>query len=244
MSFIEGLPRPFGRIVIALLAVPVVLVAVNLVALVLRRIGLAGPVPVPLNIGHEASLLSWYVYGLWAILVVALLIAWRRHGRPVLLALAAIAALLTVDDVLELHEQLGDVLAPWFPPRAGLESDDLGELAAWAGYALVVLPVLVIAILRDDRGGRAWGLLFAGLFALLAVFGIAFDMLHAAVGSLSLGPLAAPARWFFGLAEDGGEAATIAVMCACGLVAARPGTLPKPRLPWAVMPAFLSPRRA
>jgi hypothetical protein len=234
MSFVEGLPRPFGRIVIVLLAVPVVLVAANLLALLLRRIGLAGPVPVPLNIGHEASLLSWYVYGLWAILVVALLIAWRRHGRPVLLALAAIAALLTVDDVLELHEQLGDVLAPWFPPRAGLESDDLGELAAWAGYALVVLPLLVLAILRDDRSGRAWGLLFAALFALLAVFGIVFDVLHAAVGGLPLGLLRAPVRWFFSLAEDGGEAATIAVMCACGLMAAKRRPLCSPHLPWMV----------
>lgn len=191
------------------------------IVLVLRFYERIADVPPPLDIQAPGSLASLYLYGKWVVAGGAMRLAWRRTGEGMFLALAAVLALLLLDDAGEIHERLGDgLVAPLgLVPVGGLGAGDVGELLVFGALALVCGAILLAGIATSGRLGWTVGLVFAALFALLALFGIAADALHAIVLSRGfdtdrLGHLM---RLGLDVAEDGGELFVGSLICAFAL---------------------------
>lgn len=94
-------------------------------------------------------------------------------------AWALLLFVVVVDDLFQLHEELGEYLvgALSLQPAMGLRAEDFGELVTWAVLGLLVLGPVVVGHWRADVWGRrqSWG--FVGILILLAVFAIGVDML-------------------------------------------------------------------
>ena len=116
-----------------------------------------------------------------AVVVLLVVAVFRRTLVHAAWALAF--AGLFLDDFLQVHERLGAVLAArWgLPAVAGLRSVDLGEVLVWAGEALVLGVVVVVATVLSDGRGRRDSLVLFGCMVVIAVFGVGVDQLHSVV---------------------------------------------------------------
>ena len=112
--------------------------------------------------------------------VVMLVFVARLRRAAIYLAWALILTAALLDDHLMLHELWGAAIAArWgLPEVAGLRPQDLGELAVWAGLALVLGAVLIIAHLRAAPGDRRRSMILLALMGLLAIFAVVVDMAH------------------------------------------------------------------
>lgn len=158
----------------------------------------------------------------------AILIALAFSYRSLLLAAwGAVLLLIKVDDLFQIHEQVGEV----FVVKLGLEGgfglrpQDFGELLAWAILGTVALLVLLIGHIRTGPWERRQSLFFAGILALLAVFAVGVDMLHIIVHD-RLSYLALHAVT---LAETAGEIIPMSLFLALAIkLAVAPHTKSKP----------------
>lgn len=107
-------------------------------------------------------------------------LSWRRRSDPVYGAWAAVLTLVALDDMLELHESGGRLLATWLsiPPTLGLRPYEVGELLAWITMAGALATFLVAGHLRSTRVGRRDSVRLGALVALIAVFGVVVDLGH------------------------------------------------------------------
>lgn len=114
-----------------------------------------------------------------ATVVVLLVVAVVRRGL-VHAAWALAFAGLFLDDFLQVHERLGSALAgSWgLPAVAGLRSVDVGEIVVWAGEAVLLGLVVVIATMGSDGTGRRDSLVLLGCMVVIAVFGVGVDQVH------------------------------------------------------------------
>lgn len=116
-----------------------------------------------------------------AVVVLLVVAVFRRTLVHAAWALALTG--LFLDDFLQVHERLGAVLAArWgLPAVAGLRSVDLGEVLVWAGEALVLGVVVVVATVLSDGRGRRDSLVLFGCTVVIAVFGVGVDQAHIAL---------------------------------------------------------------
>ena len=86
----------------------------------------------------QAGLCAWFLYR-----------AFRVSGVRIFAAFAALFAFIVLDDALNYHEKMGDLVAATglMPEIGGLAADDLGELVAW-GLAGLVFLVPILGALR------------------------------------------------------------------------------------------------
>jgi hypothetical protein len=154
-----------------------------------------------------------YIKIYWIVLTLAAL--WWRTRALVYVAWIAVFGYLLLDDAGQIHERGGELIAArWgYSEMLGLRGVDFGELTVTAAAGLLLLGLLVIGYWRSGRGARNASMDFVVLLALLALFGVVFDMLHQIVGDNRVGDL-------FVIAEDGGEMLVISVACvyAAGLL--------------------------
>lgn len=162
-------------------------------------------IPPILNIALDWSFAEIVSYGKWVAAVALLIVIYRRTGLPVYLGFATLFAVVTIDDSAQLHERIGATLANIYP---GLITQDGGELIAFAGIAVFILPVLAITTLRSGKPGRSVAVCLTGLVAILAIFGIFVDALHLVLPRLPYLPQ------FLDLVEDGGEMITGSIIVA------------------------------
>ncbi|MGG5807806.1 hypothetical protein [Falsiroseomonas sp. CW058] len=151
--------------------------------------------------------------------VVALGLCARRSGAPVYGALAFVFAAALADNALMLHERAGSLLAPALMPAAGLfqaAPQAFGELGFFAVLGGLALLLLAAGFRRSAAPHRRAGAGFVVLLALLAGFGVALDLLHAALG----GQRRAFDR-VLGTVEDGGELVVLSAACALAVALAR-----------------------
>lgn len=141
----------------------------------------------------------------WIVLLMGLL-AWRR-GSLLAAGFALLFAFLLVDDYASLHEQWGEQLATaWdLPAMWMLQPYDFGELIVFFSYAAITGPLLLLGYRFADARDRLllWDLF--RLLALLAVFAVGVDVLHA----LSLPELISN---LIGAFEDGGEMIVVSLL--------------------------------
>ena len=104
------------------------------------------------------------------------------------------------DDFFQIHEKVGETLANFLqlPPAFGLRPQDFGELAAYGFFGLIFVLLIGLAHYRSDPETQRVSRRIVVLVALLAVFGIVFDMLEISVNHPVLGPI-------MGIFDDGGE---------------------------------------
>ena len=112
--------------------------------------------------------------------VVVLLVAAISRRGPVYAAWAAAFAGLFLDDFLQLHETWGARLSvAWeLPTVLGLRAQDLGELIVWAGEAVVLGLIVVVATVFSSARGRRDSAVLFGCMVIIAVFGVGVDQAH------------------------------------------------------------------
>ncbi|WP_170477272.1 hypothetical protein [Ruegeria arenilitoris] len=119
--------------------------------------------------------------GLWMILKLGLasFVLWRTKGPARWVALAI--SLLFLDDALEIHEAIGDIVAGLnvFPQFAGVEADDVGELFAAVCIAIPVFGSLWFAFRRASGELRKAIFQFTCFVIALGAVGVGLDFLHA-----------------------------------------------------------------
>jgi hypothetical protein len=125
---------------------------------------------------------------------------WKARRQALYVALACLYVIILADDALCLHEAGGELLYAWIAANTslGVHIQDLGELVTWASLAAIAIPGLAHAWRQSHPKDRRIGFGFIACLALLAVFAVGVDMLHAI----------APTHLVFkliGAVEDGGE---------------------------------------
>jgi hypothetical protein len=149
-----------------------------------------------------------YIKGLWVVMLLLLLA--RDKSRFMYVSWSILFLYLMVDDCLGIHERLGIFIADRleFHSRFGLRPQDFGELVV---LVLFVTPCLAIVGAAHYLSGTAARKISRHLFAMLALlvfFGVAVDMVPAAVkhGHHVLCPMV-------GVVEDGGEMLVMSFIC-------------------------------
>lgn len=199
----EGAPPPHAPTLLLLLATDALLIAAHIVSgLVLPR------VPDALNVARDLSLAEWVGYGKWLAAVWLLGIAWSRGRAHVLAAIAILLAVMLADDALQIHERGGALFAPALAPVGPLSAQDLGELAVFACFGAILLPLLVAGYLATPAADRATACRLFSALALFVLFGVGVDALHPLFEPLPFGEQVAH------IFEDGGEMAVASLIVA------------------------------
>lgn len=141
----------------------------------------------------KAAVAAWLVYQVF-----------RRTQLSVYLAWAVTFVTIGLDDLMEIHENLGLKVARAvdLPEVAGLRGQDLGELLVWAGLGVPLLLAIAWTLRSADRRGRYDSVAFFLLIGILVFFAAGLDALHMS-GSDDVTTM-----WdvtVTGVLEDGGE---------------------------------------
>ncbi len=147
----------------------------------------------------------------------ALFFCYGRTREPVFAALGFALALVVLDEGVRYHELTGTAIRNYLAlsPALGVRPQDLGELMAWAMLGSVAAVALAAGFRHSGQQARRIALLFLALFAVLAFFGIVVDMLHIVFGGAFRG-----AKRLGTVIEDGGEMATLSLICTAAVAAA------------------------
>lgn len=152
---------------------------------------------------HDGSYIEiWGHIQLFAAAIVLGALAYFH--RSFLLGAWAFGLMVVVaDDLLTIHEELGEFLAHVLnmPAIMGLRSEDFGEMATWALLAVVVVVPLIVGYTRAGAWERAQNKTLLVIMSLLVVFALGLDMFSIIVGNYVPGPVQAVVA----LAETTGE---------------------------------------
>lgn len=142
-----------------------------------------------------------------AIAGLLLSVGWRNRA-PVFILWAALFTYLLFDDLLELHERLGYLIAVQFdfPAILNLRPRDLGEVTVSLSVATAFLVTMLAFTRRRPPPWQESSLDLGCLLALLGFFGVVIDTIHVAVEGVHLRGLT--------LVEDGGEMLTMSAILA------------------------------
>lgn len=168
-----------------------------------------------LDIQRDRSIPEFFMYGKWAICVLACLFCFARDRSPLYLAWSALFAYFLLDDSFQIHEQFGALLveALHLPPALLLRAQDFGELAASAGAGTILFGIMAAAYATAGAAqepSKAFSRYQLGWVAVLLFFGVLVDMLHVQIRSLEIDTLTEMA----GVLEDAGEMAAASVLMA------------------------------
>lgn len=150
----------------------------------------------------------------WAVILLG--VAAVRLRAPLLALFAISSAYLLVDDYFLVHEGMGVVVAGWMggePGGSGM-TVHLGEALYLGAVGVVVVTSFAIAYRAARPDVRRIARTLAALFAVLVVFGVVVDLLHALVA----GPTVVDAA--FTAVEDGGVVAAMSLIVAFGFALA------------------------
>lgn len=155
----------------------------------------------------------------------AILAVLARSYRSFLLGAWGFALfVVVVDDLFQIHEDVGEVFAEMFGFNAafGLRPEDFGELLTWAVLGVLVLVPLVIGYVKAGAWERRQSWIFVAILILLAVFAIGLDML----AIMLQGHVPGPVLRAVALAETAGEIIPMSLFLAFTIkLALAPGRL-------------------
>lgn len=155
----------------------------------------------------DRSVPEFFQYAKLGVLVVLGLLMFRAVGHRAYLVFAGVVSLLLFDDALRLHEQTGRWWVALFDLQAvgGLQAKDVGEVVSITLIAGVVGLLMIWSYWRSGRREHRFWHLVLMMFAVLAVFGVVGDVLHAMTNK---GAVEVAAAVF----EDGGEMAAVSAL--------------------------------
>ena len=146
--------------------------------------------------------------------VLLLSIAWQVRSAGYLVW-AFFFGYLLMDDMLQIHENGGELIAEYlnFASGFGLRAKDLGELTVTLAVATVLFLALGLTYWRGTSRFRKVSMDILLLLVGLAFFGVVMDMLHVMLYNVEeLGSLARILGEAAGLIEDGGEMLVMSLM--------------------------------
>ncbi|MEQ9314588.1 MAG: hypothetical protein RLN72_01985 [Henriciella sp.] len=207
----------FKRIVLALVAIDLGLIFINIIIAGLRGSGLiSGNIDAWL-VFHETSIGSYFTYIKWAILVVTLAaIALRNHGASIQLVLAALFLYILLDDTLQMHEFYGALIASslGLTTTLAVPAEDLGQLIFLTGVGAMFAVLAVIAFFVSARIWRQVAISFFAALLGLAFFGVGVDVIHSMTNSLPPGQIQKMLDVGLAIFEDGGEMIFASILAA------------------------------
>lgn len=177
--------------------------------------GLEGiPFPVWFDITQEFSFGEIWEYCLTGAAAVFLLWKFRKFREPILATLGWVFAWLTLDNMLALHEQSGQLLAPLFSfaSATSARAQDFGEIATFLLVGGVILAAVIFSIPRSSENANIQSFAVVILLACGAGFGVVVDFAHQFFQNVS--PLV---RGILSLVEDGGELVLISTSAALAI---------------------------
>ena len=154
-----------------------------------------------------------YVKEFWC--TILLLLVARQVRSAAYLVWALFFGFLLADDMLQIHEKGGELIAAHlnFVSGLGLRARDLGELTVTFAVAIVLFLALGLTYWHGAARFRRVSIDLLLLLLGLAFFGIAMDMLHVMIYNVEqLGNLASTLGEAIGLIEDGGEMLVMSLM--------------------------------
>ncbi|MFE5670681.1 hypothetical protein ACFQ58_03630 [Agromyces sp. NPDC056523] len=156
-----------------------------------------------------------------------LVVAGVRRRSPAPLVFAAFSLYLLADDYFRVHEQVGTAFGIWFDREVvylqGLATH-LGEALFLLGVGAVVITTFVVTYRTAGAAARRMARILAALYAALAIFGFAVDVVHAPfIDEPIIDPI-------FIAIEDGGEIAVASLIVVHALALAF-GPLARPDEP-------------
>lgn len=140
---------------------------------------------------------------------VSLLTLWvfRRTAAPIYLALSFLFAWVFIDDAFQLHEAFGASMTPMFFSSVGL-----AEAVFLSFICAVSVAILHFTALNSEAHHLRRAAIFIVPLLVLAFFGGAVDLVHAAIGAPFKG-----VNLVFTVIEDGGELAAMSLACALAI---------------------------
>lgn len=146
-----------------------------------------------------------YIKAFWLLTMFVWLAVAARQASY--LSWAAVFGYLGLDDLMEIHEEVGNSLAVTYELSGmlGQRPRDIGELIVFAVAGGVLLILLGIAWLLGNETFRERSKTLVKLSALLAFFGIFMDAVHIIFLDSALNE-------FFAIVEDGGEMVVLSVI--------------------------------
>lgn len=129
-------------------------------------------------ISQDGSFGEYLEYSLTASCAVLLFLLWRRTGMLVYLTSAILFVYLTIDNSIELHEQLGLAVGSEGGSFMGLPiaANHLVETGLFGLVGLIWLAGMVAALRHADRRAASYSLLIAACIIMAAVFGVVVDL--------------------------------------------------------------------
>lgn len=147
-----------------------------------------------------------YLKAFWLVLLFGWIVLATREKAY--LVWAAVFGYLGLDDLMEIHEEVGNDLAIRyeFTEFLGQRPRDLGEMIIFGVAGAVLLLFLAVAYWRGSETFRRRSKTLVGLSALLIFFGVGVDAVHIIfLETAGDDPL--------GVIEDGGEMIVLSIVC-------------------------------
>jgi hypothetical protein len=168
-----------------------------------------------------------YIKEYWSALLLAFLAV--RNRSILYLILSLLFFYLLLDDAIQIHETLGELVSTKFGFASifNLRSVDLGELLVSTLIGLFFLSSVVLSFRFGDRTSRKASKILILLLILLAVFGVAADLLHIVVRTFVTNPFIT--EGLVGGLEDGGELLVMSAIASFIFEVAHQATLSKPK---------------
>lgn len=129
---------------------------------------------------------------------------------------SAMLFIVTLDDILGIHEVIGAFVVQF----AGIgdygwaRAQDFGELAVFAIFGLCLVPLFVWCTLTLTVADLAVFLIYGSVFGLFVFLAVGVDFIHAMVDNKILARL-------LGWIEDGGEIVAIALLASVVILQSR-----------------------
>lgn len=209
-------PAPLERgalvLVIFLFSADALFIGFDALIRALRFIGfdLAGRGLVFFNIQRDGGIPETFNYFQLGLVSIVLVLIYHRSRVPTYLILALIFAYALFDDALQLHEQLGVVLAAALvlPDLWGVSGRDIAQPLYFAIVAGVFAPMLLGGWFYANPTHRRFSISIIALFCALAFFAVFVDFVHVFVANYSR-----IANQALALVEDGGEMLVVTLSC-------------------------------
>lgn len=161
------------------------------------------------HIGHDRGYAERFQYVKEASLVLLFLSLAFVSGSRGYVVWALVFGYLLVDDMLQIHETLGELAATSLELSAiaGLRPEDIGQLIVSAVAGIVLLSPLLLYYAKDKGDFRIDTRCLLLLILALAFFGVLLDAVHIVVDTDWLDAVLA-------IVEDGGEMIVMSAMLA------------------------------
>lgn len=134
--------------------------------------------PVQFFMSQDHSFAEFLEYSLTTAAAVLMFRLWLGGETPIFLTSSTLFLWMTLDNWIEIHENLGIALGSWIPPIDGLpvQPHHLAEALVFGAVGLVWLAGMAVSFRQSDRTATVYGLLIMMCIAGAAIFGVVVDL--------------------------------------------------------------------